>query len=358
MSGLNFIGQFYGNMGIPNHTREFAKSLSKKLDLTIIPLSKDKDGFDIGSLKKNIGKPNTKNPSLCFWYPNSFDDVLGYYPVNIGYFIFEYTNIPKDFVNSINKLDVICTASDWGAKVLRDNGVIIKIKVIPGGVDGEVFNSSTKKLSDNEFRFLHIGKVENRKSTELVISSFNKAFKGNKKIILSLLIDNPHINDFVAERYLYSMQQYLEFPIDNIKVFHNVKDITDMYNTHHVGVFPSKAEGIGLPIVEAMACGMPVITCLNSGITEYADKSRCILVENLVERPIYDRHFFPEKGKLGTWLEPTEDELIKKMIYCYEDFKEVEKVGLSAEKWMHENYTWDIAADKFIEVLKECQDQI
>src|SRR5205807_1155882 len=45
-------------------------------------------------------------------------------------------------------------------------------------------------------------------------------------------------------------------------------------------VYPSRYEGFGLPILEAFACGCPVITCRNSSIPEVADDAVIYIPEN------------------------------------------------------------------------------
>jgi glycosyltransferase involved in cell wall biosynthesis len=49
------------------------------------------------------------------------------------------------------------------------------------------------------------------------------------------------------------------------------EDLVKLYNMAHVVAFPSKYEGFGLPVVEAMACGSPVLTSNNSSLGEIAD---------------------------------------------------------------------------------------
>jgi glycosyltransferase involved in cell wall biosynthesis len=47
-------------------------------------------------------------------------------------------------------------------------------------------------------------------------------------------------------------------------------DLVKLYNMAHIVAFPSKYEGFGLPVVEAMACGTPVLTSNNSSLGEIA----------------------------------------------------------------------------------------
>lgn len=48
-------------------------------------------------------------------------------------------------------------------------------------------------------------------------------------------------------------------------------DLAPLYNLSEIFVFPSLYEGFGLPVIEAMACGTPVITARNSSFREIAD---------------------------------------------------------------------------------------
>ena len=56
-------------------------------------------------------------------------------------------------------------------------------------------------------------------------------------------------------------------------------DLMAFYNTCDIFVFPSLAEGFGLPPLEAMACGVPTVISDCGGVREYAQhETNCLLV--------------------------------------------------------------------------------
>lgn len=355
---MNFVGQFYGCFGIPNHTREFARALINELSgVNLVQLIQKQqlvstDLYNMGpDFTKHFGSPDPDFLNLIFYYPDVFPQWTFSDKGNLGYYIFEYTKIPERYVNIINEeLDGICTASQWGADVLKGNGVTIPIFVVHGGVDTNKFYPPTKRPHHlTEFKFLHVGKAEQRKGTGIVIEAFVRAFKDNPKVTLTLSIDNIFIPDFSAERLVGTILDQLgaSSMADRIKILHFVPDIKELYDTHHVAVFATKAEGIGLPIIEAMACGMPVITPMHSGITEYATSATGIFLTENKEEPVWDPHFFPKAGSVGTWQCPSTEELTRAMIWTLEHPKTAAHIGYNAAKWIEKNYTWKIAAKDF-----------
>lgn len=335
---LTLISQFEGDLGIPIHAREFAEALEKKIKLNRVQLNQ-------------AFTPSSKN-GLIFWYPNTYTE-YNIFDKTYGYFVFEYSKIPSGFISAINELDGVCVPSKWAKETLVKNKVTIPIYVIPGGVNSEKYNSKNRNLDNNVFKFLHIGKKEERKGTELVVRAFNEAFAGDKKIRLTLSIDNPHDTTFSAEKYLSGLINDLKYPIGNIDIVHFVKDMKSLYDTHDAAIFPTLAEGIGLPITEAMASSLSVIVSNNTGVTEYANSDNAILLNDFDEVPVYDPLFFPRKGEFGTWMKPKLYNIVKSLRWVYDNQEQARKIGRSAEQYMRDNFSWDLAADKLIEVLNE-----
>jgi glycosyltransferase involved in cell wall biosynthesis len=60
-----------------------------------------------------------------------------------------------------------------------------------------------------------------------------------------------------------------------VHIFRNVPDadLVELYNRAEIFVYPSLYEGFGLPVVEAMACGTPVVASNTSSLPEVAGKA-------------------------------------------------------------------------------------
>lgn len=358
--GLNFQSQFIGCYGISNHARDWARGMAEVFDPLHLTqyIPQGPNNYDITpDVLQYFKNPYEKNDNLIFWYPHTFSkSSLG--KRTFGYFIFEYTKIPKDFIKKINKLDGIFTASDWGVDILLQNKVEVPAYKCTGGISPQKYNSNTRKISwgNNEngkeiFKFLHCGKAENRKGTELVIKAFNKLFASNPNFTLTLSIHNTHISGFNSWDYLFSLSPQLRGDCSNIKIADFVSDMRDLYSTHHCAVYASLGEGIGLHITESIACGMPVIVPFNSGMTEYATEQICFPMYNLTPVPVFDPIFFPNSGEYGLWNSPTVNQIAEKMEFIIHNWDLAEKIGKQGAQWMAQNFTWKHSAEQLKNVL-------
>lgn len=147
-----------------------------------------------------------------------------------------------------------------------------KIDVIYWGIDQETFHKLNDKnyLNDcliNYFRigrpyFLSVSCNSGRKNTPKLVEAYIKMSETGITNDLVLLWNNPpsFILQMISEARLNS----------RVHFFSNVSDheLALLYNGATAMFFPSSYEGFGLPVLEAMACGTPVVTCCNSSLPE------------------------------------------------------------------------------------------
>lgn len=136
-----------------------------------------------------------------------------------------------------------------------------KITVCPWGYREDLFKPRERKTTDTPF-FLTVSCSIGRKNTISVIRAYEKMLKQKPRHELVLVWSNPP--QTIIE---YCNQEHLR---NRIHFVRNVTDerLCDLYNEATATFFPSRYEGFGLPVLESMACGTPVITCSNSSLPE------------------------------------------------------------------------------------------
>jgi len=111
-----------------------------------------------------------------------------------------------------------------------------------------------KWISTDENYFLYIGNMEKRKGVDLLINGYlkYKELGGKKKLILGGKMQEDDINTIVHDAMEKDKDiTYLDY------VAHNKKH--ELYAGMSAFVFPSKAEGFGMPIIEVMRFNKPII---------------------------------------------------------------------------------------------------
>lgn len=117
--------------------------------------------------------------------------------------------------------------------------------------------------------FLFVGRVDSRKNLQRIVDTFNGLdVKIREKVHLALVLSghNSCEADLSEKEYLHVLR---DVPQD---------DIIQFYSSAEALVFPSLDEGFGLPVLEAMQCGCPVITSSCASLPEVAGDA-AILVD-------------------------------------------------------------------------------
>lgn len=237
---------------------------------------------------------------------------------------------------SINRADLIITVSEFSKQEILSffpecEG---KIEIVYNGVDFDIF----KPISDNTLKevvkkkykingefLLYLGTIEPRKNIERLLeaySRFNSELKDSPKLVLAGgkgWLDSGIFN-----------------AIDKLNLKDNViltgyvsdDDVPILMNAAKAFLFPSIYEGFGMPVLEAMACGVPVLTSNVSSLPEVVENAAVLVNPFSVESILLGinkitsdeklRSEIIEKGKerarLFTW------EIVTKKLYkIYED---------------------------------------
>jgi glycosyltransferase involved in cell wall biosynthesis len=139
---------------------------------------------------------------------------------------------------------------------------------------------------------LYVGSVEPRKNLRTLIKAYDALLqRGRCRPTLVIAGGSGWKNSDVYEeserRGLAQKIYFTGFVTD--------EELLQLYNTATVFVFPTVYEGFGLPVIEAMACGAPVVTTRVSSIPEiggdavvyvddpYDDASLCLRLEELLQ---------------------------------------------------------------------------
>jgi len=168
-----------------------------------------------------------------------------------------------------------------------------KIKVIYSGVDSQFYRKLDKTSPDfkqikqkfqlpKNFIFF-LGTLEPRKNVESIIEAFD-ILKNNHPDLenLNLIITGEkgwHYQDIFCLINKSPWQKQIK-----CLGYVSAEEKVCLYNSAELFVFPSYYEGFGLPVLEAQACGLPVIAGLNSSFPEILGDSALLTApDNLTE---------------------------------------------------------------------------
>lgn len=173
-------------------------------------------------------------------------------------------NVPR----AIRHADHIICVSETTRRELEQrfsvNGK--KISVIPNTIDASWYTRSRTSNLVN-YVFCVSGEAPN-KNLEVAIRGFSDYLRSSKDRAMQMKIAgvkpafHARFNALVAQQGIAGRIEFLPYVSD--------MQLQALYANARAFVFPSREEGFGIPVLEALACGTPVMAARSSAVSEVA----------------------------------------------------------------------------------------
>jgi glycosyltransferase involved in cell wall biosynthesis len=261
----------------------------------------------------------------------------------------EYGSMPTAWYDALHDdCDDVWTHSTYNRQTYLDAGMPAdRVAIVPHGVDTNVFRPDGPKMrtSGPAFRFLFVGGTLARKGIDVLINAYGRAFGARDNVVL--MIKDVNTTDFyrglthgdqiraLARKSNVARLEYIDGMFsDDV--------MAELFRATDCLVLPYRGEGFGMPVLEAMACGVPVIVTGGGATDDFVD-------ENVGWR-IPAKHVDLEPGTApfptvgSAWiLEPDGDSLARILREVFENRDELRNRSLAAAARARA-LTWERAA--------------
>jgi glycosyltransferase involved in cell wall biosynthesis len=309
------------------------------------------------SCVNNAAVPDFNAPSVRIWHQHDMSQFVGR-GMHVGFPIFELDTFTKHEMHHLNYLDKILVCSQWAKDIVvtnlyneyKDDNVALNTHVVPLGVDRNIFREAPSSRAETVF--FNCGKWEVRKGHDILAKAFNEAFKEEDNVELWMMCDNP-FNSREENGKWESMCKGSGLG-NKIRMIPRQKTQDDVYNIMiqtDCGVFPARAEGWNLELLEMMSCGKQVIATNYSAHTEFCDHNNCLLIDTDNVEPAQDGKWFFGQGNWAKIEEKQFNSLVEHMRMIH-DLKQSGKLySNSSGIETAIKYSWENTAKEIVNAL-------
>lgn len=350
---VNFYCMF-NVTGVGRHSENAFFSMLRHRDtdtyLSYVNASRD------SSIRRAMRYGRPEDDVTAFFWRVSPELVQQFPGRSLLWWFFESDRLPQKWLEDILAYDEIWAPSTWARDVLLDHEVDPEnVRVVESGVNTRIFRPAAERPRRSEFVFLLVGKYEKRKSIDETIQAFVEEFPLQRYPVVQLRLkaDFPMFPERVRE---LARRVSGDPRIKVISGSMTDEQMAGLYQQADAFVFPTKAEGFGLPCIEALACGLPVITTAVSAQTTFLDHIPGLYAPvEFRMAPIVDPDYKGFYGKeygnedFGNWALPSMPSLRAAMRDVYEHQADWRARAAQASAVIREAFSWDAIGKRAVE---------
>lgn len=291
-------------------------------------------------------------------WPPPFD----YMPIEGKWIViqpWEFGPVPTHWINPIQRhVDELWEPSTYVKEGFVESGIHPSmIQVIPNGVDPAVYRPKTSTFqleTKKTFKFLFVGGSIHRKGYDVLLKAYIKEFSSEDDVVL--IMKDFGLKSFYKNAAHADIIQGVLGHKECPEILYLTDDLTDedmaeLYSASDCYVHPYRGEGFGMPIAEAMACGLPVIVTDYGACLDFCNEENAYLIPATMKMESSD--YIPDYELTGNLrvAEPDENVLRELMRHVYEQPEEAKIKGKKASELIRTNYSWDDMFQKASERL-------
>ena len=157
-------------------------------------------------------------------------------------------------------------------------------------------------LTANDY-FFFLGNTDPKKNTERTLVAYSKYLKQSevKRKLLMADLDPDYLNGIIEHNHIENIRENIVMPGYIVN-----SDLPYIYNNAFAFLYTSLRESFGIPLLEAMACGTPVITSNTSSMPEIGGKDAILVnpessdeITAMMLRLETDQTFYNEQKQIG-----------------------------------------------------------
>lgn len=317
----------------------------------------ERHGDSLRQSLSNAAFYDRKAPSLRIFHQWLLAQHVGKGP-HVGFPIFELDRFNAAELHHLRSQDALLVASDWAKDVVEANGIVTPTRVVPFGVDLEVFGPRPMPQTTTT-TFLHCAKAELRKGLFDVVECFGRAFELTDDVRLILHCHNPFMPQARAADYDREWRDFVRNSRLAEKIlitpgrFQTQREVADLMAQTDCGLFPSRAEGWNLELMEMLAMGRPCIATDYSGHTGFCRVPGCRLIQIDALESAYDGVYFHGQGSWARFGPEQQDQLIEHMRSVHAQKSMDVLLPLDAAAEAMREFSWVNVTGKLIRALTE-----
>jgi glycosyltransferase involved in cell wall biosynthesis len=267
----------------------------------------------------------------------------------------EYGALPRAWIDGLRAggADEVWTPTEYCRAMFLEAGIAPeRVAVVPNGIDPEKFSPdravapypiATKK----SFKFLFIGGLLPRKGVDVLLAAYREAFTRDDDVALVLKLFGTRTFYQLGDE-ANALRAFMDDPRAPELVLIDEEltdeDVVRLYRSCDALAFPYRGEGFGLPMLEALACGLPVIATAGGAADAFLDDD---IAYRIPARrvPISGTLRGEQLAGEGWWLEPDRTALAETMRHVVTHRDEARAKALRGAERARRDWTWDHAAE-------------